>query len=172
MKTLHVLFAISFLFLQSAWAATPVAEGNEKYSSSLGKVSIYFPGSFNEEVTNESYGESHTVKALVGDDAFMMSFVIHKNDLSAAGSMKDMAQVSLDAFAEALGGTRSNEKDYIYRGHEGRGCDIKMENGMFVRYKCVIIGQIQYQLIAIVSDKSASADKMENFFDSFKSTAK
>lgn len=172
MKTLHVLFAISFLFLQTAWAVTPVAEGNEKYSSSLGKVSIYFPGSFNEEVTNESYGESHTVKALVGDDAFMMSFVIHKNDLSAAGSMKDMAQVSLDAFAEALGGTRSNEKDYVYRGYEGRACDIKMENGMFVRYKCVIIGQIQYQLIAIVSDKSASADKMENFFDSFKSTAK
>lgn len=172
MKTLHVLFAISLLFLQTAWATSPVVDGNEKYSSNLGKVSIYFPGSFNEEVSEESYGASHTVKALVGEDAFMMSFVIHKNDLSAAGSMKDMAQVSLDAFADALGGSISNEKDYIYKGNEGRACDIKMENGMFVRYKCVIIGQIQYQLIAIVADQGESSDKMKHFFDSFKSTAK
>lgn len=171
MKHLHLLFAITFLLINTAWAAAPEADGKEKYSSKVGQVSIYFPGSFDEEKKVEDYGDSYTVKSLVGDDAYMLSFVIHSSDLSTS-NMKELAQISLDAFADEIGGRKSGEKDYIYKGNEGRMCDIKMDNGLFIRYKCVIIGQIQYQLIAIVSDRSASSDDMTSFFDSFKSTAK
>lgn len=170
MKQLHVLFAITFLLINTAWAA-PEADGNEKYSSKVGKVTVYFPGSYTEEKSREDYGDSYTIKSLVGDDAYMLSFVIHSNDLSTS-NLKELAQISLDAFAEEIGGKMSGEKDYVYKGNEGRMCDIKMDNGLYIRYKCIIIGQIQYQLIAIISDRSKSSDTMKKFFESFKSTAK
>lgn len=171
---LSLIICSSLLVAQAAISNTteavvfPEVNKGYKYSSSAGMVKITFPAEYEEESKREEYGMSYTVKAINGTDIFMLNFVIH-DEYMGGSDVVLLAETSLEAFAEAMGGTIKRKFDYDYKKHQGKGAEIDY-NGTLVTYRCIIIGQIQYQLVTI-TDPDKGDIAME-FVDSFKSFSK
>lgn len=175
MRTLFLLFFCVAAVTLNAGVLTPnlhftfpEVQKGYKYSSSEGMVKISFPAEYEEEYKQEEYGKSVTVKAVTGTDIFMLNYVIHKEYMGGSDLVL-LAETSLDAFADAMGGEIQKRFDYEYKKNMGKGAEISYK-GSLITYRCVIIGQIQYQLVTITEPDNA--DVAMEFVKSFKSFSK
>ncbi|MCB9233762.1 MAG: hypothetical protein H6581_19050 [Bacteroidia bacterium] len=175
MKKISILFTLVLLISAALTGFTTIEnvtseEGGKWYNftSSTGKFSIQFPAK--PEISDTKTDEAHTYKAnaTVGESSYFVGFTVHTTPMV---NPDDLAQVSLDAFNETLGGTIESSSEWKYKGETGRQAMIKMEaQGAQVDYKVIIIGQIQYQLIVISTSGDYDAKSAKKFFKSFKTT--
>lgn len=154
------LFAFLFVLVSMA-PATKV-----KYTSAEGKLSITFPTTF--ESTNkdsEDYTSIQT-QANLEDQLFFVAYNVHNSELSEHESL---AQTSLSAFSEAMGGEITKQSDWKLKKNTGVKARIAVEsNDLIGEYGAILVGQIQYQ-VAVVSAKSAwNQARSDAFFKSFK----
>ena len=169
-----MLFSMSVLIAQAAIGVLnnpvdlPEVQKGYKYSSSAGMVKVTFPAEYEEEYSDEEYGKSYTVKAVNGSDIFMLNFVVH-DEYMGGSDLVLLAETSLEAFADAMGGEIKRSFDYDYKKYQGKGAEIDYA-GTLVTYRCIIIGQIQYQLVTITAPENA--DVAAEFVKSFKSFSK
>ena len=144
---------------------TPPKVKWSKYNTDEGHVKIKFP--FPYEITEEQKEKVKTVKvrAKSGEDFFYLAYTIHIDKLI---DNEHLAEVSLESFAETLHGKIVQQEDYIVNGQSGVKAKIVMQDvGAEIFYRAIIIGQIQYQLIALDVSKSYKEER-EVFFDSFR----
>lgn len=135
-----------------------------KFTSEDGKISISFPAEPAKDKTEAEEAVTHKVSVTEGTTTYFFGYTYHENELADA---KELAQVSLDSFTEAVGGTIKSQGVYKYKKNEGLEAKITIEDQGYIMYKVIIIGQVQYQLVVIntVDEFGPDADK---FFNSFK----
>ena len=161
-------FLLSFVILFSMGMAPYPAAKWKKYTSEVCKAKISFPAEFTEESPEESdYGKTYKVTAEDGSTQYFFAATVHKNPLD---EHYELAKIGMESFAESVGGDLSDEGDYIYKSHRGVKGDIS-KDGVLIRYRTILIGQIQYQIIVIYTEGAPDAveeAKASKFFNSFK----
>ena len=140
----------------------------EKYSNENCKVSMEFPGKVEESMTEQEAAK--TYKALYSTDknvTYLLAMTVHENELD---DHMALAEVSLAAFAESLNGKILQQENYKYKKYKGIEATLTMEEqNAEIRYRVILIGQIQYQIALIfLKTNAAETEDIERFFKSFK----
>jgi hypothetical protein len=164
MKRITFSLSLVFLILFTSSFMTPVQR--YKYSSEEGKMSVTFPGPF-ESITNSSVYLNKSVKTStkVSDQIFYVKYSLRSNEFS---NPESLAEVSLDAFNNALSGDISQKSVWKINGSKGLMATINTANDLQVQYRTINIGSIEY--IVVVASPSASWNQIAAniFFKSFK----
>lgn len=166
MKFYFPLLTIAlFLFPQFTTAQEWV-----KYKSKEGKFQIEFPGEPKEDIQKKEDSKTIQLQVESNDVIYMGSAVIHQTKLDVAGVTPEMlAESSLDAFAGVIGGNITKKEDFKMNGVNGKACTISNpDQGFECHYKCIIIGQIQYQFIVMSAPSNSNKENRDKFFDSIK----
>lgn len=136
------------------------------YSSKRGKFKVLFPGK--PEVVDEpkDWGKSYKAQVKLDEHLFYSSYGIHEQRLV---DHAHLSEVSTEAFAEKIGGTIIDESAWKFKGHQGRQLELTIpDKNVRIYYKVILIGQIQYQLVAGVPIEGANDKWVKKFFKSFK----
>lgn len=136
-----------------------------KYTSEDGKMSISFPSKPEESVTDNEMITTIKLSSEYNQKTYFVGLTTHKNSLEEE-SPQELARVSLDAFTESTKGAITSESVFKYKKNEGLQADIKLDGG-YLKYKVILIGQHQYQLVVISENDNFGKDT-EKFFKSFK----
>ncbi len=149
MKKLFFLF-ITIIFVtvnsqaQDKWTS---------YTSDLGKFSIATIGIVDENTKEDEDKITYKINFTNGSMNYLMSSVNHHSDLEEF--VDDLLSVSLNAFTEAVKGTRENEEDFYLGNVKGKyAVIIFQEETIRLEYYTYIKGSYQYQL-AIYSEKDS-----------------
>lgn len=143
------------------------------YKSKKGKVAIDFPGKYTVEESFDDVGGSYNVKLQVDNELYMLNYLIYGNyKVVRRADPLALAKESLYAFAKAMDTEVNKEFEVTYKKHQGMGAEMVMDSGLFVHYKCYVVGHTKYQMVAIVENPTASPERVKRFFDSFKSSAR
>lgn len=160
---------ICFLILNSISIGSVLANQGGvkwvKYSTKEGKAKIKFPASY--EVSEEVKEAAKTVKiqTKLGENLFFMAYTLHSTQLT---EQDNLAEVSLESFAETVKGKIIQQEELIVKSNNGIKAKIVMEEAdADVYYWAIIIGQIQYQLIVLDVSKTIDTER-DQFFKSFK----
>ncbi len=151
------------LFIASSFTT---ASKGYKYSSNEGKYSISFPGTFEESKSQNENSISVKVSATVGQSTYFTSHTVHTVEMT---DNQMLAEVSLDSFTESLGGSITKKSDWVIKKHKGLKASIDIpQYDAKAEYQIVIIGQIQYQIVAVAPTSSWDQKSADAFFKSFK----
>lgn len=156
------------LFVGITFLAVSMAPSGEKktYTSAEGKMSLTFPGEY--EVGELDAGDATTTKisALVDDVTYFGSYTLHTTEMTNPVSL---AQTSMDAFVETLGGEIIQQSVWKIKKNKGLQADIDLKStGAKVQYHVIIVGQIQYQLAVVASYDKWDKKKFTAFAKTFK----
>ena len=139
-----------------------------KFVSQEYKVSINFPGAYEESVTEQKpdskAGKTLKVNATVNDDVYFLGMTLHKVEMTGH---VEMADVSLTSFAKAVNGEITDQKAFIYGTHEGKEATIYMAaQQKYVHYRVILVDNFQYQVLVVNNDKTLNSAALA-FFNSF-----
>lgn len=156
---------LSFLFLVFSINANAA---NFKYKSSEGRMSVKFPSQYTVVTENPDYGKTVKINAEFGAYIFSATYTIHSTS-SSGSDPESLANVSLGAFSESLKGNISNKQVWKIKKNNGIRAVIKSDElNISASYACIMIGQIQYQLVVASASDSWVDGKGDAFFESFK----
>lgn len=163
MKTLKSsLLLISAFLLLTAFAPPK----KYAYKSEEGKCAVTFPGEF---TTDTEMGEdAKTVKTMCTFDGitFFASYSIHKVEIT---DQEEMAEVSCDSFKEAVSGQLLSKSEWNIDDHSGLMAVLDLsENQAKLEYRVILVGDIQYQLVAMAPYADYNDKLITKFFKSFK----
>ncbi len=153
---LVLILSISYLHAQKSF----------NYSSDEGKFSIKFPGEYTETVVEKETAK--TVKNQCEKDGinYLASYTLHYLEIT---DHLDMAEVSLESFTEAVQGIIITRTEWKVKKHEGLRALIDLpDNGKKLEYRVILVGNIQYQLIAFAANDIFNEDDINSYFKSFK----
>lgn len=161
------------LILMALFIALPTfttAQKWEKYKSKEGKFELEIPGEPKEEIDKQEDAKTIQIELSVNDVIYMASAVIHKTNLKVDGITPEMlAESSLDAFANVIGGEIVSKKDFKINKVTGKSCVIKNDSkGFECYYRCIVVGQIQYQFIVMNAPSKSDKSARIKFIDSIK----
>ena len=162
----HLLRSSSIIFLFIGLISIAPPPKKVKYSSTEGKLSVVFPDNFT--VTEESNSGAKTVKAQLelDDMVFFVAYTVHEAVLE---EHYELASVSLESFAEALNTEIIERSDWKVKKNLGtRAVIYSSDNKLKGEYRAILVGQIQYQLVAIGMDTAWDEKGAKTFLDSFK----
>lgn len=145
----------------------PVIHGQDihDFKSVEGKCSATFPGEYNIDSNETEYAKVVKVMCNTNTHTFLLSYSLHKNKMD---DHENMAEVSYESFIEAVGGQELSKEKWEINGHKGLKAIIEMPaNNSKVDYRVVLVGDIQYQLASIASDKNYDEAVIAAFNDSF-----
>ena len=164
MKLILNVFWLPFLlFLSTGFTSFSPAPKWVTYTSEVCKAKMAFPAPFEEDVEEKDYGNTHKVSATVDGQTFFFATTIHNNPLT---DRYQLAEVSLESFLESVQGQLIESHDYFYKKHKGISAKIKLDERT-IDYRIILIGQHQYQLIAIFENEY-NEKASQKFFKSFK----
>ncbi|MCF8297881.1 MAG: hypothetical protein K9J13_10085 [Saprospiraceae bacterium] len=136
-----------------------------KFKSEQAKAEISFPSSFSESKEEKVDITTYKIMSQINDNVFFFSYSIHTNQLN---DEYKLAQVSLDAFAEAINGKIINQEEYKVKDGKGIKSQIEMDGEMIATYLVIIKNQIQYQVVAATSKEKTELKISKKFIKSFK----
>ena len=162
MKT-QALLLFAILFVLSSFS--PPAKGYT-FESNKGKITATFPSEYTSSVTDgESYSTTQ-VTCILDDQSYMISFTIHETDLSLEEGLED---ISLNAFANAIGGDILSKETWTAKGLEGvKARMYSEESSAYVDYIVVFKGDVQYQFACYALNEFWNEKKAKAFFKTIK----
>lgn len=149
MKNYLLLIA---LFLTTTSVAISGNELNwETYTYSKLHASIMFPNAPKETITPDKDKTSTKYESEVNGVSFSFYVAEHKIQLEDHFALtKD----GFDAFIEQINGRVIKEKTFTLNGYKGKEAIVYMkEYDKNIYYKTIIVGQFQYQLVALAKTK-------------------
>lgn len=159
---LALLIIPTFLSFRSS-EKTVLAKGF-KYVSEDKKLSMVFPAEFTQSVEKNESSTTIKVTSTKDNISYFIGWTKHETPLE---DPKLLTEVSLEAFSESIGGKAVNKEKFTYKKDEGISSKIFIEDKGVCLYYVIIIGQNQFQLIAISLEDKFGKDT-DNFFKSFK----
>jgi hypothetical protein len=146
---------IIFLFIATLFI-TVSGQAQDKwtsYTSGVGKFSIATIGAIEESTKDEDDKTTYKVNFSNGSMNYLMSSVDHHSDLEEFRD--ELLSVSINAFTDAVKGTKKNEKDFYLGDVKGKyAVIIFQEETIRLEYYTYIKGSYQYQL-AIYAEKDS-----------------
>jgi hypothetical protein len=160
-RTALALFTLLFLFTSFA----PSPKGFP-YQSEEGKLSVVFPGDFTTERTEGNNNYTVKTTCTYNNQTYFVSYTMHSLELT---DPLDLAETSYDSFITALKGVMISKAEWTVKEHKGIKAMIDLpENSSKLDYRVIIVGNIQYQLIALAANIDYNEKDAESFFKSFK----
>lgn len=161
LKTAISLFA--FLFIFTSFTISPKGF---PYQSEEGKLSVVFPGDYTTERTEGNNNYTVKTTCTYNNQTYFVSYTMHSLELT---DPLDLAEASYDSFITALKGVMISKTEWTVKEHKGIQALIDLpENGSKLEYRVIIVGNIQYQLIALAANIDYNEKDAESFFKSFK----
>lgn len=137
-----------------------------KYTSVEGKMSINFPAEFKEETSSSENSKTVKISAVAADMNFYVSFDIHTTPLT---DHENLANVGMAAFNDALGGKIEEQALWMVKKNRGvRASILLTAENVKLDYFAIIIGQIQYQLVAFAENDNWNQAAVDAFIKTFK----
>ena len=170
MKTRHLQLTNSrsliLLIILFATASVSFAQDWSYVTNNEGKFKAIFPTKpeINREETEK--GISNKLTSSYNYQTCMVTYKVHTTKMVGH---EELADVSLNAFNDKLGGTILSEKKWKVGGNTGKQATISIEDkGATVHYKVVLVDQIQYQLVYFAPDENVDKKISKKFFSGFK----
>lgn len=164
MKYLLIFSWIIILF--TGLVSTTPPPNKVKYTSAEGKLSVVFPDYFTTSEMEEANFKTLKVQAQYDEIAFFVAYTIHETELE---DNYNLATISLESFAEALGTEIKEESDWIVKKNKGKRAMLySSKDKLKGEYRAVVVGQIQYQLVVISTEDSWNEKMATEFLKSFK----
>ena len=166
---LAVLLVSLPVYLSAAslpWVKLPA----QKYESSEFKVSIQFPGDYEENIKEKTGDDDKITRTLrvtckYSGNSYTLNVTKHPITFT---DTKSLAQTSLTSFTNALNGELISQETYTQKGNDGLDATIYLsESDRYVHYRVILIDRFQYQLV-IIDKKSSLSDDADDFMSSFK----
>lgn len=159
---------ILLLALLTLFVSALNAQNWTTYKSKPAKFSIDFPAEAKEEKLEDEETVSYQYQSSLEDVIYMASAVIHETKLNVEGlTIEDLTNSSLEAFANVMGGEMKDSGDIKIGKNKGKYCILyNQEKGFMCYYRCIIVGQIQYQFIVINAPANDDKKTREKFFKS------
>ena len=127
---------------------------------------MQFPAKPEISETKKEDATTYKATATKGQTTYFVGFTVHQTQMM---DHQELAQVSLDAFAETLGGIITEQSDWKYKKNLGRQAVVELkEQDARVDYKVILVDQIQYQLVIVSPKADHDAKVAKKFFKSFK----
>ena len=173
---MNLQIAFSFIFLlnctfqytqasiASDFLVISTPNGEEKFTSSDGKVNITFPAEYKIDTTKAESAITLKISALVGEITYFFGLTEHSQPITGH---EDLASVSLESFVSSLSGEIVSQETYSYKKNDGVSAKIKIGDQGYCLYKVILIGQKQFQLI-VISPQDDFSKMADSFFKSFK----
>ncbi len=141
-----------------------------KVKSKEGKFEIEFPAEPKLDKKEKEDSKTYQYQLTHNDVIYMASAVVHDTPLNVKGlTSESLAESSLDAFAGVMGGKITKKEDFTLGKNKGKACTIEnKEKGFKCYYKCIIIGQIQYQFIVMNAPSADDKKSRTQYFKSIK----
>jgi hypothetical protein len=159
-SALH-LFAL--LFVLSSFS--PPAKG-VSYVGNQGKITATFPSEYTNSARD---GEAYTTTqatCTMDEQSYMISYTVHESDLSQTENLED---VSLNAFANAIGANIQSKETWKSKGLEGVKARMHSdESDAYIDYIVVFAGKVQYQFACYALGESWNEKKAKAFFKTIK----
>jgi hypothetical protein len=156
------LLLLSVFIITAAFAPAKKAV----YENEEAKFSVTFPG---EYTTETEKGENVTTVKIIctyENQTYFASYSLH--ELTITDHM-EMAEVSYDSFKEAVGGQTLSRSEWDIDNHKGlRSVMDLTESGVKLEYRVILLGNIQYQLVAMAANADYDEKAAAKFFKSFK----
>ncbi len=139
----------------------------QKFNSSTGNCAINFPSSFAKaEKTTANGMKTGFAKTKKDGKMFVFKYLIHNDAIRRTNASK-FNEISALGLAQAMKGTQKKETKFNYKNYEGLETLVYISSKkLYVFYRVVLIGNIQYQFYVISSSANKNTD-INNFFDSF-----
>jgi len=136
------------------------------YSSDEAKCSITFPAEFTTKVDEKEAYKSIQTQAIDDEMIFMAIFSVHNQPLTEKDKL---ANISFEAFMEALGGEATGKESWKVKKNTGLHSEFSVSGeNLFGDYCVVLVGQVQYQVVAVAPKDSWDPKRASKFFKSFK----
>jgi hypothetical protein len=161
------IFKTSLLLLSVFIVTTAFAPAKKHvYSTEEGKFSITFPGEYSSEREEKENATTIKTTCIYEGHTYFASYSLHQTEMT---DHKDMAEVSYDAFIEAVKGQLLSKSDWDVKDNEGlKAVMIIADNTVKLEYRVVLVGNIQYQLVAMAAVEEYNSKAIDKFFKSFK----
>jgi hypothetical protein len=160
LKTSLLLISVLIFTTASAPAKKHV------YKTEEGKFSITFPAEYTTE--REEKESATTIKTSCVDDGhtFFASYTLHVTEIT---DHQEMAEVSYESFISAVQGELLSKSKWNIKDHEGLKAVMNIsDNSMKLEYRVVLVGNIQYQLVAMAMLEEYDEKAAARYFKSFK----
>jgi hypothetical protein len=165
MKYLLLSSLIIFISLGLV-STTPTPAKKVKYTSTEGKLKVVFPDAYTTTEMNDDGVRTLKTQAQLDEKLFFVAYTLHETELD---DHYNLATISLESFAEALSSDIIEQSDWKIKKNIGKRAMLySSEEKLKGEYRAVIVGQIQYQLIAISSVDSWDEKLAKKFIKSFK----
>ena len=159
-------FATGILFTLLIGITSLAPASKYKYYSEEANCTITFPAEYTTQVEEKDEYKSVQTQAIDKDMIFMMIYSKHNQSLT---NEDELCEISFGAFMEGLGGNPSGKETWKLKKHTGLKSEFDVSREDLIGdYRVVIIGQIQYQIVAVSPKASWDAKKATKFFKSFK----
>ena len=136
------------------------------FETDEGKFSITFPAEYTTD--REEKENSTTIKTSCDHEGhtFLASYTLHKTEMV---DHEEMAEVSYDSFIGAVQGELLSKSEWKIKDNTGVKALMNMPaNSMKLEYHVILVGNIQYQLVAMAPIADYDDKATEKFFNSFK----
>lgn len=138
------------------------------YSSEDGAYQVRLPAEPTATVEEKDSGMSYKVMARDNEVVYFVAATAHTTALDD-GDPHELAQTSVESFAENVGGVALSESDWKVGKHMGRGATIYVASQAFtMEYRAVLIGQLQYQVVAAGPADFLDEKTVKKFIKSFR----
>ncbi|MBK8611038.1 MAG: hypothetical protein IPL84_14130 [Chitinophagaceae bacterium] len=140
-----------------------------KFKSAEYKLEINFPAAFEDTVTtSEDNGSTlYTLKASCSVDKVLYMVTVTKHVVLLSNSL-ELADVSLNSFAETLKAEIRSEADFLYGDLKGREALMYLpEQQVYAHYRVLLTDKLQYQIIVLDNAETLS-ETGADFFGSVK----
>jgi hypothetical protein len=164
MRIQRIAFALfTLLFLFTSFVPSPKGF---PYQSDEGKLSVVFPGDFTTERTEGNNNYTVKTSCAFNNQTYFVSYTIHAMELT---DPLELAEVSYDSFITALNGVLMSKAEWKIKEKRGIKAIIDLpETDTKLDYRVIIVGNIQYQLIALAANNDFNEKDAGSFFKSFK----
>jgi len=154
---------ITALFLFTSFTQ---AQKGYPYKSTEGKLSIVFPGDFVTEQLKSEDNVTIKTSCTVDDQTYFVTYTLHTLELTEP---VELAEVSYDSFIKAVGGKLLSKSEWKIKKNVGIKARIELpKDESLLEYRVIIVGDIQYQVIALAAETLYDEGTAAAFFKSFK----
>lgn len=162
MKKLIYYTSAFLMLLLISFAPT----SSTKYQSEDGILSAIFPSDF--KVSKEEKDGVSNIK-IQSEKENQIYFIAYGTFNMKFDNHDELAQVSVDAFAESLDAKVTKKEVWKYKGYNGIHAWLESEsNGLVGEYKVILIGQRQFQITSMAYTNDWTQKEVGKFFKSFK----
>jgi hypothetical protein len=154
--TLFIFIGQSNVSAQAKW---------EKHYSENGKFEIKIPGLVEENVLSEETTTTYKFHLQGGETEYLATGTVHEYNLDI--DSLDLETVSLESFAETVKGNIAQKSAWKVGKYSGIKAIIENDQ-LYIDYRILIIGNMQFQVVAYAPPGKFDTKSAGKYFKSFK----